>query len=542
MSLTLDPSRRDFLELSAGAAALGVFGSQQSASAQPAGAWNQGQLTHLISAANHERFLIKASFRAPLASAPRLSIESKFIEGVQTDPQGRFWRFDAPSLRPATQYQLRIVDAGGAPLCDAWPLKTFPAPGAAPDRLRILAFTCAGGYDGPLLHGKTTFLDMAARKRLLARGMTYQPDVVIANGDHIYWDMTTAMARVEPQYVKEQLWAKFGGELDLSVPMLHGKNVPIFIGVCDYQISGLYGTTLRSTPAYFVTDDHDMFENDEFDDKVAALPPDTYGKLAAEQTQSLYYPEFLPDPNRPAWLPGGDKAGAPVGTNLTFGTLRYGTLLEAVMYDCRRYVDYKGDHAKVLPQWAEDWVIARTKAEDTRHFFHAPSLPFAYSSGKLGDWYPDLLDLDSGRLVLYKEKPGWQRGWFAQHQRLIEALASQTRRAPLIVQGDFHATAAGKMVRSGELALAQPVHVVMSGTLGTGDHTFPSSFRAVESKPSQLVGMDEALKATEKNGFSVIDVTPDKMSFQIFMWRPPQPVAEIDTMKPALVYELPRKA
>ena len=285
-----------------------------------------------------------------------------------------------------------------------------------------------------------------------------------------------------------------------------------------------------------------MFENDEFDAHVAALPPDTYGTLGAEQTQRLYYPEFLPDPNRPAWLPGGDKAGAPAGTNITFGTLRYGKLLEAVLYDCRRFVDYKGDHAKVLPQWVEDWVIARTRAEDTTHFFHAPSLPFAYSSGKLGDWYPDLLDDETGRLVLYQEKAGWQRGWFAQHQRLIEALAAQTKRAPVIVQGDFHATAAGKMVRSGELALAQPVDVVMTGALGTGDMAFPSAVRSVESKPSQLVGMDEALKPTEKNGFTVIDVTPDKLTFTMFMWRPPQPVEEIDTMKPALVYEVPRKA
>jgi hypothetical protein len=206
-------------------------------------------------------------------------------------------------------------------------------------------------------------------------------------------------------------------------------------------------------------------------------------------------------------------------------------------------VDYKGDHAKVLPRWAEAWLIARTRAEDTTHFFHAPSLPFAYSSGKLGDWYPDLLDDETGRLVLYREKAGWQRGWFAQHQRLIEALAAQTKRTPVIVQqGDFHATPAGTMVHSGELALAQPVHIVMTGTLGTGDMAFPSAFRSVESKPSQLVGMDEALKPTEKNGFTVVDVTPDKLTFMIFMWRPPQPVAEIDTMQPALVYEVPRNA
>jgi hypothetical protein len=143
--------------------------------------------------------------------------------------------------------------------------------------------------------------------------------------------------------------------------------------------------------------------------------------------------------------------------------------------------------------------------------------------------------------VLYETTEGWQPGWFGQHQRLIEALAAQTKRAPVIVQGDFHASAAGKMTRSGELVLAQPVDVVMNGTLGTGDLGFPSAFRSVESTPSQLVGMDQAIKPTEKNGFSIIDVTPDKLTFTMFMWCPPQPVEDIDTMQPALVYEVPRK-
>ena len=81
--------------------------------------------------------------------------------------QGRFWRFDATGLRPATQYELRITDAGGAPLCDAWPLKTFPAPDAAPERLRILAYTCAGGYDSEPFQGKTFFLDMGRAESFL---------------------------------------------------------------------------------------------------------------------------------------------------------------------------------------------------------------------------------------------------------------------------------------------------------------------------------------------------------------------------------------
>jgi hypothetical protein len=97
------------------------------------------------------------------------------------------------------------------------------------------------------------------------------------------------------------------------------------------------------------------------------------------------------------------------------------------------------------------------------------------------------------------------------------------------------------MLRSDKLVLARPAHVVTSGALGTGDLAFPSSFRSIESTPSGLVGMDEVLKPVEKNGFTVIDVTPDKLTFSVFMWRPPQPVDVIDTMEPVLVHEVPRQ-
>jgi hypothetical protein len=324
--------------------------------------------------------------------------------------------------------------------------------------------------------------------------------------------------------------------------MLHPRNLPIFLTVCDAQIPALYGTALRSTPSFFVVDDHDYFENDEFDARIATLPTDDYGLVAADQTQHLYYPEFLPDPNRPLWLAGGDQARLSSNTNAKFGTLRFGTLVESVLYDCRRYVDYKGTHARILPQWTENWLIERTRAEDTAHFFHAPSLPYAYSSGKLGDWYPDLLDEQTGKLVLDREKPGWQRGWFTQHQRLIEALGTQKKRAAVIVQGDFHASGAGSMIRCGDLKLAQPVHAVLSGTLGTGDIGFPSAYRGVESTASKLVEMDQAMPPTEKNGFTLIEITPELMTFSIYIWRPPQPLEEIDTMKPVLVYTVPRRA
>jgi len=533
-------SRREFLAVSTSLAATSAVGWGAAPPAQVT--WDAGQVAHLIPTASHDRLLIKASFKQPLATAPRLMVNGKATVAIPTDPQGRFWIFDATGLQPATSHELRIWDAGGQALCDAWPLKTHPAPTAVPKRLRILAFGCAGGYDGPALDGKAFFLDMKVRRRLLARGMGFKPDVVIANGDHIYWDLQTSLNKPHAKFVREELWTKFGPELDLTVPMLHPKNLATFTGICDYQIGGLYGTTLRSTPAYFVSDDHDMFENDEFDSSVATMPPDSYGVSGAEQTQRLYYPEFLPDANRPVWLPGGDKAGSPWGTNLSFGTFRYGKLLESVFYDCRRYADYKGDRARILPQWVEEWLIARTRAEDTTHFLHAPSLPFGFSSGKLGSWYPDVLDEETGRLVSSKEKPGWQRGWFAQHQRLIEAMAAQKKRASVIVQGDFHVSAVSRITRSGELSLPRPVEVLSAGTLGAGDLGFPSSYRNTETMPSHLIGMTQALKPAEKNGFSIIDVTPERLTFTVFTWRPPQPVEAIDTMKPALVHKVSRKA
>src|SRR5580658_4148479 len=49
--------RREFLELSAGAAALSMFAWPRSVGAQPVDGWNLGQVVHLIPTANQERTL-----------------------------------------------------------------------------------------------------------------------------------------------------------------------------------------------------------------------------------------------------------------------------------------------------------------------------------------------------------------------------------------------------------------------------------------------------------------------------------------------------
>ena len=280
--------------------------------------------------------------------------------------------------------------------------------------------------------------------------------------------------------------------------------------ICRFR--HLYGTTLRSIPSFFIVDDHDYFENDEFDAKVATLPPDDYGLVAAEQRNISTILNFCPiRTGRSGWPAEISRALPKHERQIRHDPFRQSPRGRALRLPPLR--ELQGQARQIIPQWTEDWLVARTRAEDTAHFFHAPSLPFAYCSGKLGDWYPDLLDESTGKMGLADDKPGWQHGWFSQHQRLIQAIASQSKRAAVIVEGDMHATAAGKITRSADINLTQPVHTILSGTLGTGDVGFPSAYRSVQSTPSLVLDMDQALKPTEKNGFTLIDVTPDTMTF-----------------------------
>lgn len=87
---------------------------------------------------------------------------------------------------------------------------------------------------------------------------------------------------------------------------------------------------------------------------------------------------------------------------------------------------------------------------------------------------------------------------------------------------------------------ANPVTTVLSGPLDTGNLGFPSAFRDTPPRVPNQLSVEEILKPLEKNGFTIIDLTPQSIKFRLFAWRPPQPVEEIDTMEPILTFELKR--
>jgi len=529
-------SRREFL-VGAGA---GLASSLAPAAAREAD-WDQGRLLHLLPTVSHDRFLIKASFNGPLETTPELHVGNIRALGSKNIAGADFWQFDAPGLRPATAYRLALVGGNGRALCEPWSLSTFPAPDASPTRFRLLIYTCAGGHDA--LNGSSgraaVFLPSALRRRLLMRGLSFKPDAIVANGDHVYWDLRAP--RLAKSLGASPQALAYAGGFDRAQPVFGSHNEGVLRRAAGPQIVPLYGTLCRSTPVFFLTDDHDYFDNDEATDEAVTFPPDAFMLNLARATRLLYYPEFLPDLNRPLGLPGASAADRDPGVGEAFGTLRFGRLAEILLYDIRRTQTLAGPTAVFLDGNVENWLKARMAARDVAHVVNVPSNPPGWSAGKWDEWYPDILG-DDGKLTTGKPKPYWQQGWLSQHDRLMAAIAAMPGRIPLVISGDLHAIAEGRMHRSGALDFGNnPIVTVLSGPLGTGDLLWPSAFRGIGASPPTHLTMEEILKPLEENGFIIADFSPEAINLKFFRFNYyRQKPEDIDRLEPFRVTELRR--
>jgi hypothetical protein len=197
---------------------------------------------------------------------------------------------------------------------------------------------------------------------MLLTGLACKPDAVVAIGDHVYWDLRAPVGSVMLGNSPEA--RKLVGEFTRSAPVLGTDNERKLKLVVTPQVCELYGTDFRSTPMFFVQDDHDYFENDEATEQIVTFPPDDFMLRMARASQRLYYPEFLPDKNRPAGLPSSSAVDCPAGVSESFGTLRCGKLLEILMYDCRRHITLKGPAGVFLPETVEGWLTQRMSAPE----------------------------------------------------------------------------------------------------------------------------------------------------------------------------------
>jgi hypothetical protein len=528
--------RRAFLRGST-AAALGLAAPPDlftsTASAQQS--WDPGIVQHLLPAVSDQRILIKASFREPQLEAPVLHVGNTSVEGRMTDTRGEFWRFQAADLAPGRPHTLSLTGSRGRPLCEPWTLSTFPGPDERPSSFRVLLYTCAGGHEA------FDFLPTAVRKRLLLRGLAFKPDALVANGDQVYWDL------LAPQFAHISGGASptgvgIAGKFDRSDLVLGTDNETVLKRAAGPQILPIYGTDFRSIPTYFIQDDHDYYDNDEATDDIVTFPPPYFSLQLGRATRGMFYPEYLPDVARPRGLPWTSVEDR-TGLSECFGTVRYGRLAEILLYDIRRTLTLAGESAVYVDLEAEKWLKARSAAREVAHLVHIPSNPPGWTAGKWGEWYPDVLGKD-GKLTTAKPKLYWQPGWLKQHDRLMAAIHAMPGRIPLVMSGDLHALAIGRMLRSGQLDMRDnPINAVLTGPIGTRSAGWPSGRRGTGALPPAHLDMEEAVKPIEQHGFTIADFAPDKTVLRMFKWdvKTQSPDA-IDRLEPFHTVELAKPA
>lgn len=532
--------RREFLVGSMGAAILASRSAEAFAQARtptPSRAWDAGRVRHLLPTVSDTRILIKASFARPLTAAPILRVGTTAVRGQMNDTAGECWQFYAAGLAPGRRYALSLAATDGNALCEPWDLSTFPSADARPARARVLFFTCAGGPEDDSLRSdgrRNGYLPTSVRNRLLRRALSFGPDAAVANGDHVYWDLHAP--RTPPARRDNARLNSF-----TSSALIYGTtNETVLKLAAAPQIVPVYGTDFRSTPMFFLQDDHDYFDNDAATDEMITFPPVWFQLQLARATQRMYYPEFLPDETRPAHLPWSSSPDRAPGVSESFGTLRFGRLAEILLYDVRRTMTLAGPSAVFIDPGVERWLLARSASAEVTHLVHGPSNPPGWTAGKWGEWYPDVLD--GGTLTTAKAKPYWQSGWLKQHDRLMQALAAMDARTPLVVSGDLHAIGMGRMLRSGTLDFsAHPVTSVLSGPIGTGANGWPSAFRGVGATPPAHLDVREDVKPIEQHGFTLADFFPDRMVLRLFKWdvKTQSPEA-IDSLEPFHTVELAR--
>ena len=248
----------------------------------------------------------------------------------------------------------------------------------------------------------------------------------------------------------------------------------------------MYGTDFRSTPVFFIQDDHDYFDNDDAYDEIVTFPPDGFMTEMARATQSLYYPEFLPDATRPRGLAGSSSAGRGLPVSESFGTLRYGRLAEVLLYTVRRTMTHGGAERGV----SRSRGGGLADAPDGGNRGHAR-----------GECAVEPAGLDRGQVgrVVSRRARRRRQAHGGRRQALLAgglARSSTTGcwprcrgmrgRIPLSMSGDLHAIAIGRILRSGTLDLS--ANPVVTALTGPGGHAAPEAGR----RGIRKVGADAA--------------------------------------------------
>ena len=465
---------------------------------------------HILSSVSHEKLAVSLSLSEGTSDL-KLILDNKILaKGRCTDREGKHWQFIADSLSPDNSYNLQLI-TNNEPIFEPWSLKTFPDPRSEVNNLSMMAFTCAGGGDGFKASGKEFFKPFNFREKIFDEGLSKKPDFVISIGDHIYFDLR---GENFPPVGRNSKLIKFfvGGYLKFRYGVFNRlenanseKNESILKKVGNDQIASLYGTKFKSTPIFFIPDDHDYFENDDAEEDLVTFPADEFSKGAFQKMADLFYPPLLDTPN--------NKPGRKIGR------IRYGNAFEGLIADCAGNMTLGDKEAVLISNQDEEWLLSKIENSKAKHLAFIPSHPLGYTAGKWREWYPDVVaeegasgivinELLSGRkgnLTIDADKYLWQGGWFLQHQRILQAISERTD-SRFIFSGDIHAMGASSIIQSDEINLKKIVKTFLVGPVSSSTGTWPSFARGITAEtPKQLIC--KSIYATrEVNGFTLFSI------------------------------------
>ena len=505
-------SRRTFLKISSGIIALlssGLIFRNIS---------NQ-KVNHILASASHEKLAISVSLSKKTTKLELMLDNKVIIKGIQKDRIGTNWQFISDKLLSDHSYKLQLISEGDL-IYKPWNLKTFPGPDTKVENVSVMAFTCAGGPEGFKISGKEFFKPLKFRQKVFAEGLSLNPDFAISIGDHIYWDLRGENA---PQVGRKNKLIKFFlgsyiglvyGSFNRSEEASSSKNEKVLKNIGNDQIASLYGTRFKSTPIFFIPDDHDYFENDDAEEKLVTFPADDFSKDAFKQMADLFYPPLLDTPD-----------GQP---KRKIGRIRYGNAFEGLIADCAGDMTLGDKKALLISKKNEEWLLSRIDQSKAKTLAFIPSHPFGYTAGKWREWYPDvvaeegasgtvineLLSGNKGSLTTEVNKYLWQEGWFFQHQRLIKAI-SERKGSRFVFSGDIHAIGAVSIIKSGKLKLKNKLKSFLVGSVGSSSAGWPSFARGITAESPESLACVSIYEVKEENGFTFFNISKDKVLAEI---------------------------
>ena len=451
-----------------------------------------------------------------------LKVDEKIFNGTKIDREGKHWQFICENLRSNRTYSLSLVSKEEILESD-WPLKTLPNKNEEVNNLKIMAFTCAGGGDGTSFGGKEFFKPFVFRQKMFDEGISNKPDIAIAIGDHVYWDLRGGdlppLGRQQSAFIKFLIGGllKFlYGSFNRNEDGRSDHNEMVLKNIGNDQIASLYGKRFKSIPIFFLPDDHDYFENDDAEENLVTFPADEFSKSAFKGMADLFYPPLLDCPSD--------------AIERKIGRIRYGSLFEGLLADCAGDMSLGGKQASLVHSKNEDWILSRFKKSSAKHLAFIPSHPLGYTAGKWREWYPDVVASDEedgtimnellsgkkGKLTTKAEKYLWQKGWFLQHQRFLKGLSDRKGNS-FTFSGDIHAIGSNQIIKSGDYFLKKPILSTLVGPISSSTGTWPSAARGIIASKPEFLDVNEKLKIREENGFSLINITNQKVDINLHM-------------------------